>query len=185
MENSPANPKSSLAASEDALRPLGDGRSAAVIVASTSAAAGQSEDKTGPMLVSWFRDLGYACPEPIVAADGAPVADALSRLLQGTAPRFIVTTGGTGLNPDDRTPEATAKLVDFEVPGIMHALWSRGLSSTPSAVMSRGVAGVTGQTFIVNLPGSRGGVRDGITVLTPLLSHIQEQIEDVHGHGTR
>ncbi|KAB1643439.1 MogA/MoaB family molybdenum cofactor biosynthesis protein [Gulosibacter chungangensis] len=169
----------------DANEQLGQNRSAAVIVASTSAAAGEAEDKTGPILVEWFRGFGYACPDPIVVGDGDPVRDAIASLLRDTPPGFIVTTGGTGLNPDDQTPQVTAEFIDFEVPGVMHALWARGLTSTPSAVMSRGLAGVTGQTFIVNLPGSRGGVRDGILVLTPLLPHIQEQIEDVHGHGAR
>lgn len=165
--------------------PLGRNRCAAVIVASTSAAAGEAEDKTGPILAAWLRELGYDCADPIVVGDGNPVRDAIAALLQDVSPRFIVTTGGTGLNPDDRTPQVTAEFLDFQVPGVMHALWTQGLSSTPSAVMSRGLAGVTGQTFIVNLPGSRGGVRDGISVLTPLLPHIQEQIEDVRGHGPR
>lgn len=169
----------------DARLQPGHGRSAAVIVASTSAAAGTAEDKTGPILVAWFRELGYECGDPIVVADGAPVRQALRGLLEDAPPRFIVTTGGTGLNPDDQTPQVTAECVEVNVPGVMHALWTRGLASTPSAVMSRGIAGVTGQTFIVNLPGSRGGVRDGIAVLTPLLPHIQEQLEDVHGHGAR
>ncbi len=174
---------------------IGEGRSAAVIVASTSAATGSAEDKTGPILVEWLRGLGYDCPKPMVVGDGEPIRDAFRSLLEDAAPeksvseksvpRFIVTTGGTGLNPDDQTPQVTADFLDFQVPGVIHALWTRGLTSTPSAVMSRGIAGVSGQTFIVNLPGSRGGVRDGIAVLTTLLPHIQEQIEDVRGHGPR
>ncbi|MGO1542716.1 MAG: MogA/MoaB family molybdenum cofactor biosynthesis protein [Gulosibacter sp.] len=166
---------------------IGEDRNAVVISASTSAAAGTAEDRTGPLLVAWLREQGYACEAAIVVADGAPIRAVFRQLFEHpeSAPRFIITTGGTGLNQDDCTPEITEEFIERPVPGVMHALWTRGLLSTPSAVMSRGVAGVRGQTFIVNLPGSRGGVRDGIEVLTPLLSHIQEQIEDVHGHGAR
>lgn len=165
--------------------PVGFGRSAAVIVASTSAAAGNASDTTGPLLVDWLRGLGYECGDPLVVGDGAPVGEALRDLLRDAAPRVIVTTGGTGLNRDDQTPQVTAEVLDYQVPGIVHALWTHGLSSTPAAVMSRGIAGVARQTFIVNLPGSRGGVRDGISVLETLLPHIQEQLEDVRGHGSR
>lgn len=168
---------------------FGAGRTAVVLVASTSAAAGRAEDTAGPLLVEWLTGLGYACPAPLVVADGDPVAAELRRLLVETPaadrPRVVVTTGGTGLNPDDRTPEATEPLLDRPTPGIMHALWTRGLTATPRAVMSRGVAGVSGSTFVVNLPGSRGGVRDGIAVLDGLLPHIQAQIEDVRDHGAR
>ncbi|GAA4284232.1 molybdenum cofactor biosynthesis protein MoaE [Brevibacterium daeguense] len=168
---------------------FGAGRSAAVIVASTSAAAGRADDVTGPLLVDWLSGRGYDCPAPIVVADGPPVAEALFHLLlelpEDDRPRIVVTTGGTGLNPDDRTPQVTQPLLDYPTPGIMHALWSEGLKHVPTAVMSRGVAGVRGRTFIVNLPGSKGGVRDGIAVLDPIIHHIQAQIEDVRDHPPR
>lgn len=186
----------------------GDGRRAAVIVVSTAAAKGEAVDGSGPLLVDWLRASGYECPPPLLAEDGGRVEEALRHVLgmsdgaptqtrpqpgedsaagpaatsaPDAAPRFVVTSGGTGLNRLDRTPQVTAALLDYQTPGIMHALWTAGLQSTPTAVMSRGVAGVRGSTFVVNLPGSAGGVRDGISVLTPLLPHIQDQLEDCGG----
>lgn len=166
---------------------FGAGRAAAVVVASTSAAAGRAEDRTGPLLVEWLTGHGYDCPAPIVVADGAPVAEALRTLLedrpQAERPSVVVTSGGTGVSPSDRTPELVAPFIEVPVPGIMHALWSAGVESVPTAVLSRGVAGVRGRTFIVTLPGSPGGVRDGIAVLDGLLSHIQAQLEGFRDHG--
>lgn len=165
---------------------FGAGRSAAVVIASTAAAQGRAADTVGPELVQWLRGHGYDCPEPIVVADGAPVARELTRLLvtvpQQQRPRFLITSGGTGINPDDATPESTAPLLQRQSPGIMHALWAHGLQHLPEAAMSRGVAGVRGRTFVANLPGSPGGARDGMTVLDPLLHHIQAQLEDVRDH---
>lgn len=163
---------------------FGAGRSAAVVVVSTPVSRGLADDRSGPLLVDWLRSCGYDCSDPRYAEDGGRVGDVLADLLgadpddERAAPRVIVTSGGTGLNPADVTPRVTEALLDRLTPGIMHALWSVGLRSTPTAVMSQGVAGVRGTAFVVNLPGSTGGVRDGITVLTPLLPHIQEQLED-------
>ena len=107
---------------------------------------------------------------------------ALTELAWDDRPRVIVTSGGTGLNPDDRTPQITQARLDYEVPGIMHAIWRKGLEKVDFAVMSRGVAGVRDRTFVVNLPGSRGGVKDGLAVLDTVLHHIQAQIEDLRDH---
>src|SRR5699024_1719452 len=93
-------------------------------------------------------------------------------------PRVIVTSGGTGLAPDDRTPEFTAELLERQSPGLIYAMWRKGLEATASAVMSRGVAGVRGRTFVINFPGSKGGVTDGIAVIDELLEHIQTSVED-------
>ena len=163
-------------------------RRAVVLVVSSSAARGAAQDLSGPLLREWLAGRGMAVAPVRVVADGPDVAAALRELTTGPEeqrPRVIVTSGGTGLNSDDVTPEATAAVLERESPGIMHALWSRGLEKTPTAVMSRGVAGHTGATFVVNLPGSRGGVKDGIAVLDPILDHIRAQLEDVHGHGER
>lgn len=157
---------------------------ATVIVASTSAAAGKNPDLTGPEIAAWLRDQGYAVPDPRIVADGAPVGDALQRDLAAGA-RVIITTGGTGVSPTDLTPEETAPLLDTELPGIIEAIRRRGESATPFAVLTRGVAGFAGVCLIVNLPGSRGGVRDGLAVLEPLLGHLLEQRGGTDGHGPR
>lgn len=168
---------------------LGEGRSAAVIIASTSAARGEAADTTGPILVDWMRTRGYDTPDAIVVRDGEPVGQALRTLLVDTPeherPRIIVTSGGTGLAPDDRTPEYTAELLERQSPGLIYAMWRKGLETTTSAVMSRGVAGVRGRSFVINFPGSKGGVKDGITVIDDLLEHIQTSIEDTTDHGPR
>jgi molybdenum cofactor synthesis domain-containing protein len=168
---------------------LGAGRSAAVIIASTSAARGEAADTTGPILVDWLRGRGYETPAAIVVRDGEPVGQALRELLVDTPederPRIIVTSGGTGLAPDDRTPEFTAELLERQSPGLIYAMWRKGLEATASAVMSRGVAGVRGRTFVINFPGSKGGVTDGITVIDELLEHIQTSVEDTTDHGPR
>ncbi|MGO2035111.1 MAG: MogA/MoaB family molybdenum cofactor biosynthesis protein [Brevibacterium sp.] len=168
---------------------LGTGRSAAVIIASTSAARGETADTTGPILVEWLRGRGYDTPDAIVVRDGEPVGEALRTLLIDTPaegrPRIIVTSGGTGLAPDDRTPEFTAELLERQSPGLVYAMWRKGLESTTSAVMSRGVAGVRGRSFVINFPGSKGGVKDGITVIDDLLEHIQTSVEDTTDHGPR
>ncbi|MYM19719.1 molybdenum cofactor biosynthesis protein MoaE [Brevibacterium sp. 5221] len=164
------------------------GHRAAVIIASNSAAAGRSADTTGPRLVAWLRGLGLRCGEPQVVADGAPVGAALAALLaepEAGRPRVIVTSGGTGVTSADLTPEQTAPLLDRTLPGIAHALWEAGTRNTATAVLSRGLAGVAGRTFIVNLPGSEGGVRDGMAVLEPLLPHLLAQLDDIRDHAPR
>lgn len=163
------------------------GRRAVVMIVSSSAARGEAQDLCGPVLHEWLTGLGLTVDPVRVIPDGPQVEETLRELTERTPqaerPRFIVTSGGTGLNSDDVTPETTARILERESPGIMHALWAKGLEKTPTAVMSRGVAGHTGMTFVVNLPGSKGGVKDGISVLEPLLDHISAQLEDVHGHG--
>jgi molybdenum cofactor synthesis domain-containing protein len=150
-------------------------RTAVVIVASTRAAAGVADDRTGPVIASWLAERGFDVIGPVVVADGAPVADALQMALAGH-PSVIVTTGGTGVSPSDGTPEATAPLLDRELPGFMEELRRRGTATTPTALLSRGVAGVAGSTFIANLPGSTGGVRDGLAVLGDVLEHVLDQL---------
>lgn len=153
---------------------------AAVIVASTSGAAGTREDTTGPRIRDWFEARGFAVDAVTVVAD-ADVARELRRVLD-TAPSVIITTGGTGMSPTDRTPEATSALLDRELPGVSEAIRLRGLAMTPKAALSRGVAGTANDTVIVNLPGSPGGVKDGLAVLEDLLEHLVAQVEGGGSH---
>ncbi|CAA9381425.1 MAG: Molybdopterin adenylyltransferase [uncultured Nocardioides sp.] len=149
---------------------------AVVVVASNRAAAGVYADETGPIITAWLADQGFTVAEPVVVPDGDPVGAAISRAVKDGA-RVVLTSGGTGLTPTDRTPEATRPLLDREVPGIAEALRAHGLAAdVPTAMLSRGLAGVAGSCLVVNLPGSRGGVRDGLTVLAPVLRHAVEQI---------
>jgi molybdenum cofactor synthesis domain-containing protein len=149
---------------------------AEVVVASNRAAAGVYEDTTGPAIVEFLTELGFVVDAPVVVPDGAPVGAAIAAAAEGGA-RVVLTTGGTGLTPTDRTPEVTRALLDFEVPGIAEAIRAYGVANgVPSAVLSRGLAGVVGSCLVVNLPGSRGGVTDGLAVLRPILVHAVEQV---------
>lgn len=145
---------------------------ARVIVASTRAAAGTYADRSGPIIVDGLRALGCEVPDPIVVADGAPV-DAALRAALSEGVDVIITSGGTGVSLTDHTPEMTRALLDREVPGIAEALRETGPAT---AALSRGVAGVAGRTLVVNLPGSTGGARDGLTVLGRVLRHAVDQI---------
>jgi len=149
-------------------------RSARVVVVSTRAAGGQYADRTGPVIRAWLQERGFETPEPMVVAD-ADVAGALPRVL-AEHPDVLLTTGGTGASPDDRTPEATLALLDAELPGLAEELRRRGAATTPTALLSRGRAGVTGRTVVMNLPGSTGGVRDGLEVLDGVLDHLLDQL---------
>lgn len=153
---------------------------AVVVVASTGAAAGTRTDTTGPHLVSWLRGLGYSTRDPLVYAD-ADIAEGLAAALR-SAPDLVVTTGGTGAAPSDRTPEATAAVLDRELPGVAEAIRQRGTAKFPLAALSRGVAGLAGRSVVVNLPGSPGGVKDGIAVLEPLLGHLLAQVAGGGAH---
>ncbi|MFB9685829.1 molybdenum cofactor biosynthesis protein MoaE [Amycolatopsis plumensis] len=150
-------------------------RTARVIVASNRAAKGVYEDKTGPVIAAWLADRGYDVPAPVVVEDGDPVGVALrAALADGVA--VVLTTGGTGISPTDRTPDVTRAVLDHELPGVADAIRAAGLPKVPTAVLSRGVAGVAGRTLVVNLPGSSGGVKDGLGVLDGILEHAVDQL---------
>jgi cyclic pyranopterin phosphate synthase len=147
---------------------------AVVIVSSTGAAAGTREDVTGPLLVEWLTAQGYVVAAPVVVAD-ADIEKAI-RDAVAASPALVITTGGTGIHPQDRTPEATRAVLDRELPGVAEAIRAAGAAATPTAALSRALAGIAGSTVVINLPGSPGGVRDGLAVLGNLLPHLHDQL---------
>jgi molybdenum cofactor synthesis domain-containing protein len=150
-------------------------RRALAITVSNRASAGIYADKSGPVLAELLRTAGFETDGPLVIADGAPVEQAL-REATGAGYDVVVTTGGTGLTPSDLTPEMTRLVIDREIPGIAEAIRAAGVNAgIPSAMLSRGLAGMAGATLVVNLPGSTGGVRDGMSILRGVLDHALDQ----------
>ncbi len=139
------------------------GRSARVIIASSRASAGVYEDRCGPLIVEWLAQHGFSSGQPALVADGDPVGEALREALADDV-NLIVTSGGTGISPSDDTPAQTQAVLDYEVPGLADAIRRSGLPKVPTSVLSRGVCGVAGRTLVINLPGSPGGVSDGLGV---------------------
>ena len=150
--------------------------SALVITVSTRAAAGVYPDKSGPIVASALDDLGFDVTGPVVVPDGDDVGAALRDAI-AVGHAVVITTGGTGLNPRDHTPEQTKGVVEREVPQLAAAIARYGVDhGVPTAMLSRGIAGVAARTLIVNLPGSSGGARDGMAVLGPVLMHAVSQL---------
>lgn len=146
-----------------------------VVVASNRAAAGVYPDRTGPVIAEWLRERGFETPDAAVVSDGSPVREAVAEAV-AAAVDVVLTSGGTGITPTDRTPEAVEPLLDRRLPGLADAIRDAGLPQVPTAVLSRGVAGAAGRTLVVTLPGSTGGVRDGLGVLDGVLTHAVEQL---------
>jgi molybdenum cofactor synthesis domain-containing protein len=151
---------------------------ALALTVSNRAAAGVYADRSGPVLAELLRAAGCEVDGPVVVPDGSPVEQALREAVRAGYD-VVVSTGGTGVTPADLTPEMTRLVLDREIPGIAEAIRAAGVAAgVPAAALSRGLAGLAGTTLIVNLPGSTGGVRDGMAVLSGLLVHAVEQ---VHG----
>jgi molybdenum cofactor synthesis domain-containing protein len=155
--------------------PIAVSRTARVVIASTRAAAGTYQDRCGPIIGDWLTARGFAVPTAAVVADGEPVAQALRSAL-GDGVDVVITSGGTGISPTDTTPQATEAVLDYQIPGLAEAIRRSGLPRVPTAVLSRGVCGVAGGTLVINLPGSTGGVRDGLAVLGEVLDHALDQL---------
>ena len=148
-----------------------------VVTVSTRAAAGEYDDRSGPAIVDALSLWGINDVERTVVPDHEEALVRLLREAVGSGVDAVLTTGGTGLSPDDRTPEATGQVVEREVPGVSEAIRAAGLDAgIATAALSRGIAGVCGTTLIVNLPGSVGGAKDGVAVVGPLLEHARSQL---------
>jgi len=150
---------------------------ATVITCSTRAAAGQRDDESGPALVAALREAGFdVAPEPLLLPDDEDLITSTLAGLSDEGARLIITSGGTGLTPGDRTPAATLRVVDREVPGLAELMRAAGLASTPMASLSRGVVGARGSTLIVNVPGSPRGATESLQAVMPVLRHALEQL---------
>ena len=154
---------------------------AVVITCSDRAAADIYEDRSGVVLRDGLANLGFEVDAPVVLPDDAPlIAQAIADAVDGGA-RIVLTTGGTGVGPRDVTVEATRPLLTYEVPGIAERVRAAGLAVTPLSSLSRGLAGVVDRggprAFVFNAPGSRGGARDALAVLAPVLTHIVDQLD--------
>ena len=155
---------------------VGADRRAVVITSSSRAAAGVYPDRSGPVIVDRLQSWGFATGAPIVVADGDEFGLTLRDVL-ASEPDLVITTGGTGLTPTDVTPEQTMPLLDRLVPGIAEGMRAAGVAKgVPTAMLSRGLVGISGQSLVVNLPGSRGGVSDGLDVLEKVLEHVLQQL---------
>ena len=151
-------------------------RVAQIIVASTRAAAGVYPDRTGPIIEAWLLERCWTVDALHVVPDGDSVGQALGAAIAVHCD-LVITTGGTGVSPHDETPEQTLPHLDLLIPGLAEELRRRGAASTPLALPSRGHVGVArGRTVVVNLPGSTGGVRDGLALLDEVLPHLRDQL---------
>ena len=149
---------------------------AQVITVSTRAASGERADTSGAVLVQALTEIGFDCAPVIVIPDGPEVAEAITGAVDAGFD-VVITTGGTGLTPNDNTPEYTQPLFDREIPGIADSIRAYGVAQgIPTAVLSRGVSGQRGRSLIINAPGSPGGAKDAIAVIAPIIVHALDQI---------
>jgi molybdenum cofactor synthesis domain-containing protein len=161
--------------------PVAATRSALVLTTSDRSAAGTRPDASGELIEARLAGLGFLVERQVVTDDRWAIEEAL--VAGAAAHPLIVTTGGTGLTPRDVTPQATAAVLDYEVPGIAEAMRADGRRSTPFAVLSRGLVGVRGRTLIVNVPGSPKGAIESLETVIPLLDHALETVAGPFDHA--
>lgn len=149
---------------------------ASVITVSDRSAAGERVDAGGPLAVAALREAGWECGDATIVPDGAESVETALRVALAAGARLIVTTGGTGVGPRDRTPEGTRPVLDREIPGIAEELRRQGAAIMPAGMLTRGLSGVAGNALIVNLPGSPGAVRDGMPVILSVADHVVSQL---------
>ena len=155
---------------------------AAVITVSDRSASGERADASGPAATARLAEAGFEAVHVAIVPDGAASVEAAIAAALTAGFRLVVTTGGTGVGPRDLTPEGTLPLLAAELPGVAEEIRRRGASVVPTAVLSRGLAGIVAPTgapraVVVNLPGSTGGVEDGLDVLIPLMPHLIAQLD--------
>jgi molybdenum cofactor biosynthesis protein B len=149
---------------------------ARVVTVSDRSHGGLRHDESGPLLAGLLRDLGFATADVVVVPDEVPEIEAAIRSAVADGVDLVATTGGTGFAPRDVTPEATRRVLDREAPGLAEALRQFNRDKVPTTILSRAVAGIASGTVVVNLPGSTGGVRDGVAVLAPVIGHAITQL---------
>jgi molybdopterin adenylyltransferase len=156
----------------------------AILTISDAGSRGERADSSGDLIASWARERQYAIAErALIPDDIVRISATLAEWTDTDRADLILTTGGTGLTERDVTPEGTRAILEKEAPGIAEALRMTSFPRFPRAALSRGTAGVRGKTLIVNLPGSPGGVRDGLGVLSKLVEHAVELVRGVRsGH---
>jgi molybdopterin adenylyltransferase len=150
---------------------------AAVLTISTTLARGEGEDRSGPRLVDLCREAGLEVSHETVSDDREAIADALKHLADHEGVRFVFTTGGTGLTPDDVTPEATRDVIEREAPGYAEAIRADSRGHTPLGILTRGVSGVRGRTLIVNFPGNPKAIDQSWPIVAPTLTHAAATLE--------